>query len=698
MRRHLSALLVVLVGIVFSLLAFHGAQSAERQRRYAAFQEQAAQLAAAVQQQFDEAVEALESTGAFYASSESVSREAFRFFVRGLLAKRPALHALAWAPLVPAAERSTVEEAARQDGLADFAIREVSAQGELVPAGTREMYVPFLFVEAVEGDPSRLGFDLLSEPRRRYTLTKAGETATACATPRVALVQPGGFGAEEGLYIVLPVYHSKTPPQTAEDRRRQLRGFIVSTHRTPQLIKAALRRPATAGMTIRITDETASASDPPMYESGTGFTSPFHWATVVRLPGRSWGFEAWAAPAFGEAQRTRQPEIVLVSGLLLTLLLGLYMHQLAGYSARVEALVGQRTAELSRVNQELERKIEQQRRSEAQLEESDQQLREKAATLERTVEELTRREQITQSLLDDLQESRERSEAAHAALKQSHADLQAAQLQLIQAAKLESVGRLAAGVAHEVKNPLAIILMGTAFLQKQLGGADELVTSVVGDIDKAVKRADTIIRGLLDFAAFKELRQTTEAVNGVVEQALLLVKHELNKANVTVVTSLAPEVPSVAMDRTKIEQVLVNLFANAAHAMSGSGGTLTVRTFVKPLTQVGMGVGQRSTDQFKVGEAAVVIEVDDTGKGIPPELLVKVFDPFFTTKPPGQGTGLGLSVTRSIIELHRGMIDLRNRPEGGVRATIMLHLTEAQKPMLVEGTRESPKHQIPSTK
>ena len=115
----------------------------------------------------------------------------------------------------------------------------------------------------------------------------------------------------------------------------------------------------------------------------------------------------------------------------------------------------------------------------------------------------------------------------------------------------------------------------------------------------------------------------------------------------------------------------MNVLVNAAQAMT-QGGTLTVRTSKQRLNQSRHDEGSRTSNQLFVGDLAVVTEIDDTGPGIPEENLAKIFDPFFTTKPTGIGTGLGLPVTKKIIEMHGGAIDISNRPEGGVRVTIML--------------------------
>jgi signal transduction histidine kinase len=126
------------------------------------------------------------------------------------------------------------------------------------------------------------------------------------------------------------------------------------------------------------------------------------------------------------------------------------------------------------------------------------------------------------------------------------------------------------------------------------------------------------------------------------------------------------------LDRTKFEQVLVNLIINAIDAMP-DGGRLTVRTRHEQLQQSDPGVGARKTDPFRAGTSAIVVEIEDTGAGIPESAQAKLFDPFFTTKPPGKGTGLGLAVCKSIVSLHGGTIAIANKEAGGgARATVVV--------------------------
>ena len=272
---------------------------------------------------------------------------------------------------------------------------------------------------------------------------------------------------------------------------------------------------------------------------------------------------------------------------------------------------------------------------------------------------------------EDLEARRTDLMAAVKDLQEAHHDLRSVQLQLVEAEKMKSIGRLAAGVAHEVKNPLAILSMGLELLSS-LPPADENTPLILQEMADAVSRADGVIRDLLDFSAPKQLDVRRASLNVVVNQSLRLVRGEM-QGGCQILRDLQEDLPMLALDTTKISQVFVNLFTNALHAMEG-GGTLSVRTCAQQLTSVGTNVGDHRTESFRVGETIVVCAIDDTGPGIPEDKLGKVFEPFFTTKPTGQGNGLGLSVVKTIIDLHGATIDLCNRPEGGVRVTIMFQV------------------------
>jgi signal transduction histidine kinase len=268
----------------------------------------------------------------------------------------------------------------------------------------------------------------------------------------------------------------------------------------------------------------------------------------------------------------------------------------------------------------------------------------------------------------DLARSEEALRRALEEVRASHQRHKATQLQLIQAAKMECVGTLAAGVAHEVKNPLQTILMGLAYLSKNIPAEDQTLTLVLDDMRDSVRRADAIVRDLLYLSAARQIEIKPHNVNAVVERSLLFVNYDLTRSRVLVHRDFQRDLPPVCLDEAKMEQVFINLFMNAIHAMP-NGGDLTLRTSAREFAPNG---GTDFLNKFQMGDRTVVIEVEDNGPGIPAEKLQRVFEPFFTTKPNGVGTGLGLPISRQIVEMHGGVIKLGEGARRGTRATIIL--------------------------
>lgn len=283
--------------------------------------------------------------------------------------------------------------------------------------------------------------------------------------------------------------------------------------------------------------------------------------------------------------------------------------------------------------------------------------------LERVNVELTQNEETLKTMVQEL--------------STSHEELKATQLQLIQAAKLESVGTLAAGVAHEVKNPLQTILMGLDYLDRNSPDINETTAWVLSDMREAVRRASTIVRELLQLSAPADFQLRPEDLNSLVEHALRLINNEMIASRLSVVRQLGADLPRVIIDKRKMEQVLINLFINAMQAMS-QGGVLTVATRAGRFGEE-LELSDLAFPQFKRGDRLVIVEVQDSGPGIPEADLQRLFDPFFTTKPVGIGTGLGLSVVKNIVELHCGAIDITNVPRGGVLVTIILRVEQEHK-------------------
>lgn len=243
---------------------------------------------------------------------------------------------------------------------------------------------------------------------------------------------------------------------------------------------------------------------------------------------------------------------------------------------------------------------------------------------------------------------------------QALAELRTMTQQLWQAAKLASVGELAASIAHELNNPLATISLRIEATLRRTP-ADDPRRRALEIVEQEVKRMADLVSNLLQFSRRHSEQISTMDVGQEVTRAVELIHHHLRKRRVEVVQDLAPTTPTIYADRQKLRQVFLNLLTNACDAMH-DGGTLTLRSFPAKLES---------------GTPAVAIEFRDTGVGIPADHLDRVMDPFFTTKGEGQGTGLGLAICRRIVQEHQGTIQIESTVGQGTTVRLLLPVENA---------------------
>lgn len=231
---------------------------------------------------------------------------------------------------------------------------------------------------------------------------------------------------------------------------------------------------------------------------------------------------------------------------------------------------------------------------------------------------------------------------------------------LVQADKLSSIGLLAAGVAHEVNTPLAVISTYAQMLAKQVNG-DQQKSVMLEKIAKQTFRASEIVNSLLNFSRTSPTELTGVDLAKVIREVLSLIEHQFEKSKISIKVDMPVELPVIRGNAGKLQQVFLNLFLNARDAME-FGGELKVRAW---------------TDR-----GIALIDIDDTGKGIPPENIQRIFDPFFTTKGAKKGTGLGLSVTYGIVQEHGGTIEVDSRLDRGTRFRLSFPLVRKSAPEL----------------
>jgi signal transduction histidine kinase/CheY-like chemotaxis protein len=238
-------------------------------------------------------------------------------------------------------------------------------------------------------------------------------------------------------------------------------------------------------------------------------------------------------------------------------------------------------------------------------------------------------------------------------VKQQMAELKQTQAQLVQSTKLAAIGELAANIAHEINNPLTTVLGFASFIAERLS-PDDPTREELGLIQEEASRARDIVRDLLQFSRQRDFMPEPSDVNMVLEQVVAMVRRQGALNGITATEAYGPDLPMVEMDVPRIKQVFLNIINNAVYAMK-NGGSLTLRSTVEGTT--------------------VRIAFEDTGPGIPAEVLGRIFDPFFTTKPEVSGTGLGLSVSLGIVQSHGGTIDVRSELGAGTTFTVTLPIT-----------------------
>ena len=236
-------------------------------------------------------------------------------------------------------------------------------------------------------------------------------------------------------------------------------------------------------------------------------------------------------------------------------------------------------------------------------------------------------------------------------------ELRRTQQSLVQSAKLAAIGELAASVAHEINNPLTVIVGNSQLLQCQLA-ADSFEHRKASGIETEAHRAGKIVRDLLDFSRRREPTRAPVALHEVLERSIDLIRPKLKTSGVEVERVFNVALPPILGDRDQLTQVFVNMITNAIDAMDG-GGSLVVET----------GLQQSDDARPMVG-----VSFSDTGHGISPEQIERIFEPFYTTKAEGRGTGLGLSVSLGIVRSHGGTIDIESKPGLGTTVRVRLPL------------------------
>jgi len=373
-RPYIVAIALSCIGAVLSFVVFVELRGREHEDLEHEFLNDVQDRVSAIKRTMELDAVIVESVGGLYAASNEVDRGEFRVFAAPLLEKRPSLRALEWVPRVPESKRSEYEAAARKDGYADFRIAEYDEKGLLAPASRRENYYPVFFREVRTEKLRPMGSDLAAEPQCREAMDRSASTGQLASTSRMVTRVSGQFG----LRLFLPVYRNNAPLGTAEDRRKNLEGFVVGVLRARGIVDEGLSGLGPSGVHVAVLDLSAPEGQRLLVwhsarAGGSEFApdepetfcleSPMRRLAVLEMGGRQWGIACVPAAEFIAKHITWRPWAGALGVLVITGLLATYLVGTAVRNARTARLA----VELAKANRQWEDEFAERQRAETSL-------------------------------------------------------------------------------------------------------------------------------------------------------------------------------------------------------------------------------------------------------------------------------------------------------------------------------------------
>ncbi len=696
-RRQVLPLVALVAGLAATAAGAWFVESWARDRERLAFESAARSSESHLSHRIDTYVALLRSASSLFAARGQPTADEFKRFVQRLDHERlyPGVRTLGYIPSLKAAELPAAVAERRQQGARDFRVH---------PDGARDEYAPVTML--APEDPSgrvALGFDVLTEPRRRAALERARDSGQPALTAVLTLTSDKDDKSDHGLIIYLPVYRGALPPGDVAERRRDIQGYLLAAFRIDAFVRGVFAQAPPAPFAIH---DGPALTSPLLYDGRLAADPARALSSVgtLNLCGRTWTLEhhsTWGAPLLSTWTVAR-----LAFGAFLSLILFALLRS-EGNARRL----AERRAD------ELRNALREQQRAEAEMQTREAHFRsliENAQDITVIIDGEGRFRYCSPAIRRALGWSPEEILGHHSAgylhpddrgrvmarlqqkiavpgdlrpieLRFRHRDgsyrvleaignnllhepavggivlncrdvTERSQLQarLMSSDRLASVGTLAAGVAHELNNPLAYVIANLSYLAEQveaerLGQVVESraeTAKIIAEAREGAERMKVIIRDLKSFSRPDDEQRGPVEVGKVMRSAINMAWNEI-RHRAQLVEDFH-EVPRVRASEARLGQIFLNLLVNAAQSM--------------PEGDLGK---NRLTVAFSAQAGRVRIEVADTGCGISREALPHIFEPFFTTKPIGVGTGLGLSICHGLVTSMGGSIEVESTPGKG---------------------------------
>jgi len=629
-----SIVLTFIIGVFLTIYIFFKAQEWEHSRLQQTFELSAQNRLSAFSTDIARHQEVVNSVANLFTSSEDVTRREFQNFVESTLNRNLNILGLSWNPVIKHNELENYAKKAIKDGFSDFEITALNSNGERIKSPVQDDYIVVYYIEPYLKNKKAMGFNIASNPAREDAIKKAIETEKTVITKRINLVQESG--KSYGYLMLKAVYEKGKIIDTIEKRRKYFIGLSVGVFTFKDWIPMSMRDVSPSGIDFLISDITDTSDIQFLHSYSSRTRNEIHehnledivhvksglfWEATIDVLGRKWSFLFTPAPKFIENNRHWQSWVFLLVGLIITYLLILTLY-----------IKSKNLKELRKGKNILEDSV---RKRTKELLESKELADEAHSELQRYKDELEIK------IEEELEKNKKQT------------------AYLVQQSRLAQMGEMLSMIAHQWRQPLGAIAAVSSdlglktqlevFDLKEDKGREDHKVYFIDRLERIGKFVQSLTTTINDFKDFYKPDVATSHVliTEPIDKALSIIKDSLRTNGVEVVEEYSCN-EKVNIHSNEMMQVILNILNNAQDNFKGKG-VGNPRILVRCAD-----IGNK-----------VKIDICDNGGGIPKDILPKIFDPYFSTKEAKDGTGLGLYMSKIIVEEHHnGSLTASNLDDG----------------------------------